>query len=136
LESEVLLYPSKRPSRRTPIRKRGDNIWHRDASGVWRGVGGALHDGRHRERDLRGQNALVASEFFYFGRGAILVPKEFVGMLATTQGHKNSHDTDLIERFWRWVSRAAPKRGRIGLPSEFTDAGCRAQCADTDDDGT
>jgi hypothetical protein len=37
-------YPSKRPSSRTPASKRGDNIWHKDRAGVWRGVRGALHD--------------------------------------------------------------------------------------------
>lgn len=127
-------YPSKRPSSRTSVTRRGDNIWHQDDSGVWRGVRGALHDVRHRERDLRGENALVASEFYYFGREAIAIPDKFTGILATTQGHKNTYDTELIRRFWRWVSGAAPKHGRIGLPSEFTAAGCRGQCQDTGDD--
>lgn len=127
-------YPSKRPSLRTPIRKRGDAVWHRDASGAWRGVPGALHDGRHRHHDLRGKNALVASEFYYLGREAVPVPGEFGGILATTQGHRNTGDTDLIERFWRWVSRAAPRCGRIGLPSEFANAGCRAQRTGANDD--
>src|SRR5713101_4425569 len=54
-------YPSKRPSAETPMKKRGDNIWHRDAFGNWRCVAGALHDERNRDRDLRGRNALVSS---------------------------------------------------------------------------
>lgn len=64
-------YPAKRPSPETSVKKPGDNIWHRDAFGNWRGIPGALHDERHRDRDLRGRNALISSEFYYFGRDAI-----------------------------------------------------------------
>ena len=120
-------YPSKRPSARTSVTKRGDALWHRDTSGIWRGVHDALHDKHHRAHDLRGKNALIASEFYYFGRDALPVPPEFSGMIATTQGHKNIYDRDLIDRFWSWVSSSASKRGRIGAPCEFTPAGCRAQ---------
>jgi len=127
-------YPSKRPSSRTPVSRRGDNIWHTDSTGVWRGVRGALHDDRHRERDLRGENALISEEFFYFGREAILVPGEFASVLANTQGHRNTHDPELITRFWEWLARMAPRSGRIGQPVEFTDAGCRAQRSDNDED--
>ena len=127
-------YPSKRPSSRTPLSKRGDNIWHADSTGAWRGVRGALHDDSHRERDLRGANALIAEEFYYFGREAIVVPDEFASILATTQGHKNTYDIALITRFWAWLSRTAPRSGRIGQPTEFTEAGCRAQRTDKDDD--
>jgi hypothetical protein len=127
-------YRYKRPSLRTPIAKRGDNIWHKDARGEWRGVPGALHDWSQRARDLRGKNALIATEFYYFGRNAIQVPGEFAPLLATTQGHKNTDDVTVINRFWNWLSQAAPKRGRIGEPADFTEAGCSAQRTEVDDD--
>jgi hypothetical protein len=126
-------YPSKRPSSRTGVSRRGDNIWHVRA-GVWRGIPGALHNQTHQARDLRGANALVAAEFYYFGRDAIVVPEAFASLLAVTQGHKNTYDDTLIARFWKWLSRRAPRNGRIGKPMDFTDAGCRAQRADKDDD--
>lgn len=127
-------YPSKRPSSRTSLSKRGDNIWHADSNGAWRGVRGALHDESHREHDMRGEHALIAEEFYYFGREAIVVSDEFLPILATTQGHKNTYDTRLITRFWTWLSRTAPRSGRIGQPTEYTEAGCRAQRTDNDDD--
>jgi hypothetical protein len=126
-------YLSKRPSPRTGITRRGDNIWHVRGS-VWRGVPGALHDQTHQARDLRGANALIADEFYYFGRDAIVVPQAFASLLAVTQGHKNTYDEALITHFWKWLSRAAPRRGRIGQPTDFTEAGCRAQRADNGDD--
>src|SRR3990172_12947796 len=79
-------YPSKRPSQESPVTKLGDNIWHRDAFGNWRGVPGALHDERNRDRDLRGCNVLISSEFFYFGRNAIEIPNEFRSLIAMARG--------------------------------------------------
>jgi len=127
-------YPSRRPSSKTAIAKRGDNIWHQDSSGQWRGVRGALHDVRHQARDLSGENVLLAKEFFYFGRDAIEIPRRFKRVLATTQGHKNTYDKAVIEDFWNWVSSVARKRGRIGIPTEFTDLGCESQCSETEDE--
>ena len=122
-------YPSKRPSPQTPVTQRGDNIWHRDSSGNWRGVPGAMHGAKTRSRDVSGQNVLVSCEFYYFGREAIPIPDEFRCMVATTQGHKNTCDPDLITRFWEWIERTTPKRGRIGLPLGFTEASCSPRCA-------
>lgn len=127
-------YPSRRPSSRTAVGKRGDNIWHRDSSHRWRGVRGALHDARHQERDLSGENVLLAKEFFYFGRDAIQIPQRFKRILASTQGHKNTYDKAAIDDFWNWVSSVAPKHGRIGIPSEFTDFGCQSQCTESEDE--
>jgi hypothetical protein len=117
-------YPSKRPSQETPVRARGDNIWHRDALGNWRCVPGALHDERNRDRDLRGRNALISSEFYYFGRDAIQMPPEFRCLIATARGHKNTDNADVVTRFWKWIKATAPKAGRIGIPFDFVGAAC------------
>ena len=95
---------------------------------------GALHGSLHRERDLRGENALVATDFFYFGLSAVSLPDPLTSLLATTQGHKNTVDRELIDRFWAWLSRVAPHRGRCGLPSEFSDTGCQAHRGSASDD--
>lgn len=119
-------FPSKRPSTQSEITRRGDNIWH-PVDGQWVGVEGALHDRRHRARDLRGQYVLVSDEFYYFGRGAPLVPIGLQKVLAKTQGHRNTRDPQLIRRFWSWVRRTGGQPGRSGMPSEFSELGCNAQ---------
>ena len=119
-------YPSKRFSRRTRVTRRGDNIWHRDSLGNWRVIPGAPHAEKDRNRDVNGQNVLVSSDFYFFGRNAIPIPHEFKCIVATTQGHKNTYDPNVIRRFWEWIERTAPKRGRIGLPTDFTEADCYA----------
>lgn len=125
-------FASRKPSNRTAISQRGDNIWHQDRAGKWKVVPGACHDMRNMEKDTSGVNALIATEFFYFGRRAIRVPARFADMLAETQGHKNTHDRKRIDSFWNWVSKAAPRKGRIDYPSDFTDEGCRKQACEVE----
>ena len=120
-------FATRKPSNKTAVRRRGDNIWHQDRAGKWHVCPGACHDQSHRERDTGGVNALVATEFFYFGRSAIRIPLRFRNMLAETQGHKNTRDREKIDRFWDWVSQVAPRSGRIDYPSDFTEEGCRRQ---------
>jgi hypothetical protein len=121
-------YPSKRPSARTAVSRRGNNIWYYSA-GAWRRVPGALHDESQRSHDLSGRHALVATEFYYFGRDAIVVPERFSSMLAIARGHKNTHDAVLITRFWKWLSRVSPRNGRIGRPMDFPDGACHTRRA-------
>lgn len=124
-------FARRKPSPETPVSERGDNIWH-CVDGKWRVVPGAFHDLRHRRRDTSGKNALVATEFYYFGRAAIRVPARFAALLAVTQGHRNTYDENLIDRFWAWLRGAAPKRGRIGNPSEFDDDSSRRECQEVE----
>jgi hypothetical protein len=122
-------FQQRKPTQDTAISRRGDNIWHRDTKGKWvKPVPGAFHDNSRRDRDTRGENVVISTKFFYFGKDAIPVPARFKSLLATTQGHRNTHDCDIIERFWAWVCGKASKPGRVADPSEFTDDGCRAQC--------
>jgi hypothetical protein len=126
----------RKPSLATPISRRGDNIWHQDAKGKWQVTPNACHDESAKQRDTSGENALIATEFFYFGRDAIRIHDNFLGMLATTQGHKNTYNPDLINAFWEWLRGTALKPGRIADPSEFTDEVCRVQCREIEDDDT
>ena len=132
-------FAPRKPSRKTAISQRGDNIWHQDSAGRWQVCPGACHDNSARERDTGGVNALVATEFFYLGRSAIPIPSRFARMLAQTQGHKNTSDRDKsdrerIERFWDWISNEALRSGRIDYPSDFTEDGCRRQCSEVEAD--
>jgi hypothetical protein len=127
-------YDFRKPSNETSVSRRGDNIWHQDALGQWEVATGAIHHFGHREHDIRGINVLIATDFFYFGRSAISIPAEFSGVVATTQGHKNTYDPALIFRFWDWLARSAPKLRRIGDPFDFSDEGCAAQCRQQEND--
>ncbi len=122
-------FHSRKPIQGAEIGRRGDNIWHTDHKGKWQCVAGALHNKSHQKRDVGGKNALIATEFYYFGNDAIDILPRFKKLITSTQGHKNIHDTKIIDDFWRWLFEAAPKKGRIGAPSEFTNEGCRREGA-------
>lgn len=130
-------FAARKPSPETAITRCGDNIWHCE-NGKWWVAPGAIHNEGHQAHDVSGKNALIATEFFYFGEAAVKVAEEFRPLLATTQGHKNTRDRDLIGRFWEWVTTEATKAGKHGMiayPVEFDDhAACQAHCAHVDDD--
>ena len=73
----IARFATRKPSKKTAVRRRGDNIWHQDRAGKWHVCAGACHDQSHCERDTGGVNALVATDFFYFGRSAIRIPVRF-----------------------------------------------------------
>jgi hypothetical protein len=126
-------FANRKPTPKTAISRRGDNIWYK-VGRKWRVVPGAFHDASLRRGDISGKNALIATEFFYFGRAAIRVPKGFQSILATTQGHKNTTDSTIINDFWNWVRSSAFKPGRIAEPCDFADDACRAQCSYVEED--
>lgn len=127
-------FASRKPTPRTRIRRCGDNIWHRSADGKWVVADSDFHNQSHRKRDTSGKNAVIATEFYYFGRDAIAVPQEFKRLLAKTQGHKNTREPEMLQRFWNWVCSVAPRHGRIADPSDFSEEGCRAQSSEIEDE--
>jgi hypothetical protein len=117
-------YPSKRPSPTTPAKAEGTISGIVDISDNWCCAPGARHNEGHRKRDLRGRNALISHQFYYYGGDAINIPARFHCLIASTQGHKNTENAHLITGFWKWVTEDAPKLGRIGLPCDFAEPGC------------
>ena len=125
-------FAARKPTQKSQISRRGDNIWY-CKKGKWHVVDDAFHDVQHRDHDTGGENVLVATEFYYFGRNAIAVPRRFQSLLATTQGHKNTGDCQQINRFWQWVQEQSRKRGRIALPCDYNEEACRLQRSESDD---
>lgn len=135
-------FAGRKPSQKTAVSRRGDNIWHKE-KGKWRVVANAYHDAKHRDRDISGENVLIATDFFYFGSDPIPVSRKFWRLLAKTQGHKNTYDCEIIDIFWKWVkqqarassiSKSRPKQGRIADPFKFTDDARHAHCCEIEEE--
>lgn len=124
----------KKPSPTSAISRRGDNIWHRDAQDNWQVAPGACHGLGHRDSDIGGKCVLISTEFFYLGREAIKIPPEFSDIPPKGKKHHNTTDVDKIEKFWRWISGKCEKFGMHGDPYDLTDAGCKAQCEEVDEE--
>lgn len=117
-------FASRKPTPATAISRCGDNIWHKER-GRWVLEPNDNHDRDEEHFDTSGENVLVATEFFYFGREAVELPKKFERLRCKGRGHKNEDDEELIRSFWKWLSDKYP-RGRIGDPTEFVARACGA----------
>lgn len=62
-------FAARKPSSETAITRCGDNISHCE-NGKWWVAPGAIHNEGHQAHDVSGKNALIATEFFYFGEAA------------------------------------------------------------------
>ncbi len=113
----------RQPNAGSRIGRRGDNIWHRGTGG-WSLAPHAAHGPQDEERDTNGENVLVSTNFVYYGRNAIPIHPDFAGLIAKTQGHKNTSDQKIIDRFWHWLSRETQTKGLLGEPTEFDEAAC------------
>ena len=76
-------------------------------------------DEYHRERDISGQNVLVAGEFYYFGALALSIPAEFRPLLPNRpSAHGRLTPTEQAERFIGFI-RGHYKPGRHGYPTQW-----------------
>lgn len=94
--------------------RHGDNIYTVAEDGSWLQRRNDYHYQRHMATDLSGENALLCSEFWYFGDEAPLIPEEFRGLVKSGPGHKCCEDQILIEGLTGWLRRFP--QGVIGSP--------------------
>ncbi|MFC1745540.1 hypothetical protein ACFL35_16210 [Candidatus Riflebacteria bacterium] len=103
----------------TPEQRCGDNIYFIDKKGKWIQRPGR-HQKEHIKRDLKGKNALIAREFYYFGKdNEVEFPEEFNIFINKTQGHKCNFPREPVEKFITWI-RDNFKPGRHGFPLRFS----------------
>lgn len=124
----------------------GDCLYRQGADGNWSQRPG-VHGRGNQPKDLRGENALLAEEnFFYFGDLGVDLAVEFRSICHPTQGHKVHANNDIKEDVVRWLQGGlgAGYRPRIlygkpvhrhlvraGLPQG---GGCGSCRADEDDE--
>lgn len=111
-------------SRRGPEPKAGDNIYRPLFSGAidandFEQIKNPNHTDDSRPKDLSGIYVLIASEFYYFGRDAIVLP-EYLRPKVPTRQDKAGWITDKYreEDFISFI-RKNYKPGRIGLPHDW-----------------
>lgn len=62
-----------------------------------------VHKEIHRNRDIKGINALLSNHFYYFGVESIPFPPELKELIKRNQGHKKIIREDLIQKFENWI---------------------------------
>jgi hypothetical protein len=63
----------------------------------------SVHNSNNRKRDLSGINALLSTEFYYFGENAILIPQSLKKIIKKSQGHLKILNQELINEFEVWM---------------------------------
>lgn len=116
-----------------PIPKAGDNIYLRSYKGAlehfefqqirnpnhWGISGPSEYDLR---RDISGQFALIADEFYYFGARALMIPMDVRPLLPLGQSaHGRLTPPDQAERFVQFI-RNIYKPGRHGNPTTWPES--------------
>ncbi|HEY5747229.1 MAG TPA: hypothetical protein VIU12_14200 [Chryseolinea sp.] len=103
----------------------------------------SVHGKGNVERDLRGINALLSEEFYYFGDHAEDIPKEFSILVRQGQGHQSTRNQFIKDEFVLWIASSFEKNKIYGNPQvrvEFkedaegnTCASVRRESADEDE---
>jgi hypothetical protein len=100
----------------------GDNIYHRDDSGVLRQEDsfhsredGSVSPGDFERDTGRTQKVLIGREFAYWGRAGMVLPPDLQCLVR----RQKWHFTDVeIERFLAWLAEH-PERGYLGEPAHW-----------------
>ncbi|OYZ71854.1 MAG: hypothetical protein B7Y06_13140, partial [Burkholderiales bacterium 24-55-52] len=103
----------------------GDNIYHRDATGIWQQVDShhSFEDGAPNSRniinDTKSQNVLVGRRFAYWGSSAFKIPDQFLGSNGHTiclqRGYKSNFPPEFVQAFVSWFESLGIQ-GLIGPP--------------------
>ena len=111
-------FQSKKPVYSSGPRQRcGDNIYYNDSDGRWQ-QRRSLHQTEHMEHDLGGKNALVATDFYYFGKDAIEIPAPFAEKMLIVRGHRSNTDASAASGFLNWLTTNFTM-GIHGIPYDF-----------------
>lgn len=103
----------------------GDNFYHiNDETGNWIQEDSAHSkegyvNQKHLEIDVKGQNALISKEFFYFGSNSIDIPEEHKVIIHKTQGMKRPEPVE-GNSFVDWLYSNF-KTGIHGMPCNWSD---------------
>ncbi|MBK7869164.1 MAG: hypothetical protein IPJ74_00070 [Saprospiraceae bacterium] len=63
-----------------------------------------VHNEFNRSRDLSGENALVSTEFYYFGEESRQIPQGLIRIIKKNQGHLRIESEELIKQFENWIN--------------------------------
>jgi len=115
----------KKPSRSGSVKQLfGDNIYHRDTTGVWlqsdshHSLEGAPNP-RNITNDTKSQGVLIGRRFAYWGSSALEVPEQFLDFgghsIRLNRGHKSRFPAEFIQAFVDWFESLGIQ-GFVGPP--------------------
>ena len=77
----------------------------------------SVHGPGNVETDLSGKNALLSTDFYYFGRNAVLLPDTLHPIVHQGQGHRRPANEPYFDTFVSWIRNSGFEKGKIlGMP--------------------
>jgi hypothetical protein len=64
-----------------------------------------VHNELNVKRDLSGYNALLSTEFYYFGEEPRVIPQNLKRILKKNQGHLRIEDLKILADFENWINK-------------------------------
>jgi hypothetical protein len=121
-----LPFALKKPSKRSTIETRGDNIYKPALAGRsftidnYEQIPNLFHHEKERPIDVSGQFVLLSNDFYYFGAGAILV-NQFAIRIPRTQSSHGVKTTDEgeIEKMIDYITARYPQNAPIEMPHNW-----------------
>jgi Nucleotide modification associated domain 2 len=88
-----------------------------------------VHGPANKKTDLGGKNALIATDFLYFGSRAIPLPDNLRAICPEGQGHRSAKNDPYREPFQQWLRGLGLQTGQIhGWPDVVLDWGAVIAC--------
>lgn len=91
-----------------------------------------VHDAANMAKDLRGENALLSEQFYYFGDCAEPIPPEFSILIRQGQGHQSTRNQSIKTQFVDWLESNFEKNKLYGNPQvkvDFIESDKKKICA-------
>jgi len=95
-----------------PQRRVGDSIY--DFSTFGPVLRPSVHSPGNYATDLGGRLALLSSEYYYFGKGAVRLPEHLLPIVRQEQGHRSSSNAPIFDAFIAWIR--LQRKGVNGTP--------------------
>jgi len=106
----------------SPKDKLGDNIYYEEKKGKYHQIPSkhSNRDGTENKKlkahDLQCKYVLLSKDFYYFGKKAILIPKEYKAIIKKGPGHKCNFTENIVSEFIGWLTSPQHKKGYQGDP--------------------
>lgn len=89
----------------------------------------SVHGPSNIKKDLRGENVLISTDFYYFGSRARQLPDHLLSIIHQTQKHKSDANNPYVEPFVKWIRTIAPTHGQLfGWPDRIIDWDSLGKC--------
>ena len=105
-----------------PVKRVGDNIYYKNENNVFiqRPSKHSNKDGTEnkklKDHDLSGEYILFSKYFYYYGKNAIQIPKNFQFIIKKGPSHKSNFSQSDINKFLAWLNTPDRMKGRQGDP--------------------